>query len=153
MEYWVVFSFVWIVRLNIHHYFLWPSVLMFIALYLQHGYFQGASRVISVVLSIWYMLLLRNQNIQQLRKDKMINDKIGDDDVDNYNGNDNDNAGGSKDDGDIDGYSMVDAVAEDANKSGGTPTVQGKQGDISTSTSSRRSSNKKSTSTSKSNKK
>ena len=83
----------------------------------------------------------------------MINDKIGDDDVDNYNGNDNDNAGGSKDDGDIDGYSMVDAVAEDANKSGGTPTVQGKQGDISTSTSSRRSSNKKSTSTSKSNKK
>ena len=108
------------------------------------------------------MLLLRNQNTQQLHKDKMINDKSSDDngvdngvdnEVDNYNYNYNDNdAGGSKEDDDIDGYSMVDAVAEDANKSGGTPTIQGKQGDTSTSTTSKRSSNKKSTSTSKGNK-
>ena len=66
LEYWVCAGAMWAARC--YGFRMWPSVMMLVALWLQHSWFRGASAVLSSLGGQWCALVHRHRRVKEKRQ-------------------------------------------------------------------------------------
>ena len=72
LEYWIVFSLLWLTHLYCPKIPFHTSLLMICSLYLQHSYFIGATVIVDAATQLYHSLVARNvKNMEELRMLKL----------------------------------------------------------------------------------
>jgi len=102
LEYWICLYFIFILKL--YGYNIWPSIFMWICLWLQHNFFQGATVILTSIHDTIAISIVRNNKIQAEKRAAIIKSKsswvvgspdreirINEEEKNDDNNNDNDN--------------------------------------------------------------